>query len=208
MQEQQDIAALEEFVESLEDLKKAAHYWKSKNPAKYKKMLGKLKSERKKPGAKERADQRILQAKRRERGGAGTKTGNGHSGKMSGKHSTKVAAYQSSEKKAGQKLSPDRKNNAKGYQSGNVRNVPQNLNRGRHNVDEKKLSKWKNKLKKSGLDEEQFMTLLHSKMLETGHTNLAEMVDVIDIDDGLPEWSVMGLPLYRACRVCKCCWCT
>jgi len=163
-------------------LEKAAHYWRDKDPAKYKKMLNELKSARKKPGHKERAQQQILQAKRRERGGKGTKTGNGHSGKMSGKHSTKVKAYQNSEKKAGTKLSPDRKDNSKGYESGNVRNIPQELNRGRHNADPKKLAAWRKKLKKHNIDPDEFMTLLRVKAAEKGHDNLEKTIAIMDFD--------------------------
>ena len=165
-----------------EALIKGPNYWKDKDPTKYKKMLSELKNARKTPGHKERAQQQILQAKRRERGGKGTKTGNGHSGKMDGKHSTKVKQYQNSEKKAGAKLSPDRKDNSKGYQSGNVRNVPQELNRGRHNVDEKKLKNWKKKLKKNNIDTDGFVTLLRAKMLEKGMDELADLMRVIDLE--------------------------
>lgn len=165
-----------------EALAKGPNYWKDKNPAKYRKMLNKLKNERKKPGSKERAYQQVLQAKRRENGQPGTKTGNGHKGKMKTKTGTAVKNYQNSEKKAGTKLSPDRKDNSKGYQSGNVRNVPQNLNRGRHNVDEKKLKNWKKKLKKHNLDTDAFVTLLRAKMLEKGYEELADLMQVIDIE--------------------------
>jgi len=179
MEEQDLIKMREELIEALA---KGPNYWKDKDPAKYKKMLNKLKAARKKPGHKERAQQQILQAKRRERGGSGTKTGNGHSGKMDGEHSTKVKQYQNSEKKAGTKLSPDRKDNSKGYQSGNVRNVPQKLNRGRHHVDEKKLKDWKKRLKKSELNIDQFVTLLRTKMLEKGYEEMAELMKIIDIE--------------------------
>jgi len=74
---------------ALEELSKGPNYWKDKDPKKYKKMLGKLSSERKKPGSKERGYQQVLQAKRREKGGSGTTSGqNGKSGHSSGRMST------------------------------------------------------------------------------------------------------------------------
>ena len=174
-------------IKEIEELEKAAHYWKNKDPAKYKKMLGKLKSQRKTPGHKERAQQQILQAKRRERGGSGTTAGqngkSGHSsGHMKGDHGSAVKRYASSEKKAGTKLSPDRKDNDKGYAPGNVRNIPQHLNRGAHKADEKKVKAWRKKLKKHNLDIDQFMTLLQVKALEKGQNELYNMLKVIDLD--------------------------
>lgn len=170
-----------------EELKKGPNYWKDKDPKKYRQKLNELKRERKKPGSKERATQQVLQAKRRERGGAGTKAGSngtkGHSkNRMKGDTATQVARYQSSEKKAGTKLSPDRKNNSEGYGSGNVRNVPQNLNRGRHHVDEKKLKNWKKKLKKSEIDYDNFKTLLMAKAYEQGNEELAKSILYTDYD--------------------------
>lgn len=126
-----------------EDLNKGPNYYKDKDPAKYKKMLAKLRRERKTPGSKERGYQQVLQAKRRERGGSGTTSGqNGKSGHSSGnmKSGTGAAAkkYASAEKKHGRKMSMDRKNNNKGYGEGNVRLAPQELNRGDENNKKKK----------------------------------------------------------------------
>ena len=137
-------------LEAAEELCKGPNYWKDKDPARYKKELARLRRERKKPGSKERGYQQVLQAKRRENGGPGTKAGqNGKSGHSSGHMKTKtgtaVKRYQSSEKKAGTKLSIDRKNNNKGYGEGNTRNIPQKLNRGRHHADEKKVKDWQKK---------------------------------------------------------------
>ena len=146
-----DMLGLCDLVES-GDLEKAAHYWKDKNPAKYKKMLGKLKNERKKPGSKERGYQQVLQAKRREKGGSGTTSGqNGKSGHSSGhmKTSTGTAAkrYASAEKKHGKKMSINRKNNNKGYAAGNTELISQKYNRGDENYAKKAPEK--NKSKKS-----------------------------------------------------------
>lgn len=158
MSEDKLLKSLEELYEDmqvLEDLAKGPNYWKDKDPAKYKKMLGKLSRERKTPGSKERGYQQVLQGKRREKGGSGTTSGqNGKSGHSSGhnKQDTGAAAkrFASSEKKAGQKLSQDRKDNSKGYTASNVRNVPQELNRGDENNKKKKayLSGSKKKKKK------------------------------------------------------------
>ena len=133
------------------ELNKAANYWKDKDPAKYKKMLSKLKKERKTPGSKERGYQQVLQAKRRENGGSGTTAGqHGHKGHASGHMKTKTGTaakrYASAEKKAGQKMSIDRKNNNKGYESSNTHLAPQNLNRGDEN--NKKKKEWYKKHKK------------------------------------------------------------
>lgn len=133
------------------ELNKGPNYWKDKDPAKYKKMLGKLKAERKKPGSKERGYQQVLQAKRREKGGSGTTAGQhhhkGHSkGRMHSSTGSAVKRYASAEKKHGRKMSLDRKNNNKGYGEGNVRLAPQELNRGDENNKKKKA--WYKKQKK------------------------------------------------------------
>lgn len=147
-----DMLELDEYLESeKDDLAKGANYWKDKDPAKYKKMLSKLASERKKPGSKERGYQQVLQAKRRENGGKGTTAGQkGHKGHKSGHMKTDTGkaakSYASSEKKAGRKMSIDRKNNDKGYESSNTRLAPQELNRGDEN--NKKKKEWYKKNKK------------------------------------------------------------
>ena len=136
----EDLQWLDSELES--DLNKGPNYWKDKDPAKYKKMLNKLKRDRKTPGHKERATQQVLQAKRRERGGSGTTSGqNGKSGHSSGKMSSSTGSaakrYASAEKKHGKKMSMNRKNNNKGYGSGNVELISQKYNKG----DEKYSSK-------------------------------------------------------------------
>lgn len=173
---------IEEIVEDAKMLAKGPNYWKDKNPAKYKKMLGKLKRERKTPGSKERAHQELQQAKRRERGGSGTTTGDGHKkGKFNGDYAKRRKAFQNSEKKTGTKLSPDRKDNSKGYHSSNTRLVPQKLNRGRHHVDGKKLSEWKKKVKKCELSDEQFELLIKAKLSEIDDQDLLDQfTDIIN----------------------------
>ena len=134
-----------------DELIKGPNYWKDRNPTKYKKMLSKLSHERKKPGSKERGYQQVLQAKRRENGGSGTTAGQkGHSGHASGHMKTKTgkaaASYAKAEKKHGQKMSIDRRDNNKGYESSNTRLSPQSLNRGDEN--NKKKKEWYKKHKK------------------------------------------------------------
>lgn len=159
MSEDKVLKSLEELYEDLlemdvelsSELNKGPNYWKDKDPAKYRKMLNKLKRERKTPGSKERGYQQVLQAKRRENGGSGTTAGqhgkNGHSsGKMHSKTGSAVKRYASAEKKRGRKMSLDRKNNNKGYGEGNVRLAPQELNRGDEN--NKKKKDWYKKSKK------------------------------------------------------------
>jgi nitrogen fixation/metabolism regulation signal transduction histidine kinase len=172
----------EELNYTEEQLEKAAHYWKDKDPKKYKAMLNELKRKRKTPGNKERGYQQVLQAKRRERGGSGTTAGqngkSGHSsGKMNSDTATAVKRYSSAEKGKG-KLSIDRKDNNKGYGSGNTRLVPQNLNRGRHNVDNKKLDNWKKRLKKYNMTIEDLHTLIKVRANEIGHEDLAKSIDI------------------------------
>lgn len=122
--------------------------------------LKKLASAKQKPGSSQRAQTKADDALRRQKGKNGTA-----SKKSSGLGSRKsiVKQMQSAEKKTGQKLSPDRKDNSKGYAASNTRAVPQELNRGRHHVDEKKLRAWKKKLKKHDVSVEDFYTLMKAK---------------------------------------------
>lgn len=156
------LKSLEELLSDLQwldeeisqDLTKGPNYWKDKDPAKYKKMLSKLRRNRKTPGHKERGYQQVLQAKRREKGGPGTKSGqNGKSGHSSGRLKTKtgsaVKRYASAEKKHGKKMSMNRKNNNKGYGSGNVELISQKYNQGDEKYSKKAPEKkLKGKLKK------------------------------------------------------------
>jgi hypothetical protein len=129
--------------------------------------MDKLTNKRKTAGTKERAWRKADNATRRQRGKAegenvtapGTKKGNG-------KWSDIAKRHQRAEKKTGQKLSPDRKENGEGYSGKNTRAVPEHLNRGRHKVDPKKLSAWRKKLKKIGMKLEDFKMLLKVKAEE------------------------------------------
>jgi len=125
--------------------------------------LATLKENRHKPGHYMRNQQQADSALRRQDGKNGTA-----SHKSSGRGSRKeiVDKMRRAESKTGQKLSPDRKNNAKGYSSKNTRAVPEGLNRGRHKVDSKKLSEWRKRLKKAQCDIDDFLTLLKAKIID------------------------------------------
>jgi len=108
--------------------------------------LKKLKTAKHTPGHYLRAHMKADDALRRQDGKNGTA-----SKKSSGRGDRKsiVKQTQNAEKRTGQKLSPDRKDNGKGYASSNTRMVPEKLNRGRHKVDGKKLAAWRKRLKKN-----------------------------------------------------------
>jgi len=108
--------------------------------------LAELAKKRKSPGAPERGWKVASDASRRERG----KTNKAKKKSSGTGDTTKLAKkVMAAEKKTGQKLSPDRKDNGRGYASDNVRMVPIPLNRGRHHVNQEKLNNWKSHLKKS-----------------------------------------------------------
>jgi len=136
----------------------------------------KLRENKKKPGHWQRAQTKCDDAKRREKG----KNGTAHkkSSGLMGDRKKFVSKFQNDEKKAGSKLSPDRKNNGKGYGKGNVRNVPEKLNRGRHKVDPKKLSNWRKKMKKSELTIDDLLTLLRARAINNGNEELAKALEI------------------------------
>jgi hypothetical protein len=141
--------------------------------------LNKLKHAKKTPGHWQRAQTKADDALRRQKG----KNGTAHKKSSGlGTRESIVKQTQSAEKKTGQKLSPDRRNNSKGYIVSNTRLVPEKLNRGRHKVDPKKLAKWRKRLKKTDLTEDQFTDLLKAKLLEKGEEQLIDILDLIDIE--------------------------
>lgn len=155
-----DIALEEEFLEEL--AKSCPRCGKpSKNggnkAGRCSSCLKKLASNKKKVGHYLHEHKVADDALRRQKG----KNGTAHK-KSSGLGSRKSLIRQThaAEAKAGQVLSPDRKDNAKGYSASNTRMVPPELNRGRHHVDKKKLAAWKKKLKKSEVSDEEFYTYL------------------------------------------------
>lgn len=152
--------------------------------------LKKLATKRKTPGTKERSWQHADQALRRERCGSGTTTGGHKSGH--GKRQEIQRKMRAAEKKTGQKLSLDRKNNERGYESKNTRAIPEKLNRGRHTADPKKLRAWKKRLKKAELDTASLYTLMKSKFYDDedtqnllkslGPDGLAQYIELFDDD--------------------------
>ena len=126
--------------------------------------MKKLTAKRHTPGSTERAQRKADDATRREKGKNGTATVK-EKGRMKDRKKF-VAGFKASEKKAGEKLSPDRKNIKRGYEAKNVRNIPEKLNRGRHHADEKKISEWKKKLKKNDITVEELATLIVAKASE------------------------------------------
>ena len=149
----------------------------SKNPnnpaGRCSKHLSKLKADKKSPGHWQHAQKIADDALRRQDGK--TKTA---SKKSSGRGSRKEiigkvrAAYSKHGK--GTTLSPDRKDNDKGYGSKNTRMVPKKLNRGRHKVDEKKLSNWKSKMKKCNITAKELILLAAIRAQEKGDEVLAK----------------------------------
>lgn len=104
-----------------------------------------LRQARATPGHSERAQHLAGLARKREN--VGTNTATPKSKGKSESNAKLVQKLQSEEKKTGERLSLDRKDNAKGYASSNTRAIPEKLNVGRHNADEKKLAEWKKKKK-------------------------------------------------------------
>ena len=133
--------------------------------------LKKLAANKKKPGHYLHLHKLADDSLRRQKG----KNGTAHK-KSKGLGSRKeiIDKMKSAEKKTGQVLSPDRKDNSKGYSADNVRAVPKSLNRGRHHVDPKKLESWRKKLKKSNLTADELFTLILAKAEEEGNTVLVE----------------------------------
>ena len=151
------------------------------NPAgRCRSCLSKLKTAKHTPGHYLRAHMKADDALRRQKGKNGTakKKSSGL-----GSRESIVRQTQSAEKRTGQKLSPDRKNNSKGYASSNTRMVPEHLNRGRHKVDGKKLRAWQKRLKKCGVSDEEFYTFALSKAEQTGDQELLTLLHDMHSND-------------------------
>lgn len=148
--------------------------------------LKKLASNKKKVGHYLHEHKVADDALRRQKGKNGTA-----SKKSSGLGSRKSLIKQthSAEAKAGRVLSPDRKNNAKGYAAGNTRMVPPELNRGRHHVDGKKLAAWKKRLKKCDTTFEELLTyvLAKSEVSDDMKTRLEALVGPLDAPVESPD---------------------
>jgi hypothetical protein len=144
--------------------------------------LKKLASNKKKPGHWQRAQTKADDALRRQKG----KNGTAHKKSSGlGSRDSIVKQTQSAEKRTGEKLSPDRKNNGKGYAASNTRMVPEKLNRGRHHVDPKKLRAWKKRMKKSEVDYDALYTLMKAKAEE--YPELLELLKGLG-PDGLENY--------------------
>jgi hypothetical protein len=161
--------------------------------------LAKLKAAKHKVGSAQRAQTKFDDSKRRESG----KNGTAHK-KSKGKVQSRkqfVNKFKNDEKKTGEKLSPNRKNNSLGYASSNVENIKESLNVGRHHVDPKKLRAWKNKMKKSEIDIDTMYTLLKAKAQE--HPELLELLELLKSlgPDGLEQYievfDVSKLPVHQ-----------
>lgn len=125
--------------------------------------LKKLKANKHKPGHYLRAHMKADDALRRQDGKNGTAH---HKSNGRGSRDSIVKQVKRAERKTGHKLSPDRKNNGKGYAASNTRMVPEHLNRGRHKVDGKKLTNWRKRLKKTDTSYAEFYESLLSKAME------------------------------------------
>jgi hypothetical protein len=167
-----DIEILEELSKSCPRCGKASAN-KSNPSGRCRKHLNQLKANKKKPGHWQRAQTKADDALRRQKGKNGTAKK-----KSSGLGNRKsiVKQVQSAEKKHGQKLSPDRKNNGKGYAASNTRMVPEKLNRGRHKVDPKKLKSWRERMKKSEVDTNLFYIALLAKANEANQETLVTLL--------------------------------
>jgi hypothetical protein len=172
------LAEIEELIKSCPRCGKTSA--NKSNPAgRCRACLNKLATAKKTPGHWQRAQTKSDDSLRRQKG----KNGTAHKkSKGLGTRKEIVDKIQRAEKKTGQKLSPDRINNDRGYESKNVRAVPEKLNRGRHKVDSKKLAAWKNRLKKHNLEPDDFMTLLRSKAYEKGMVDLGDTLEIMDIE--------------------------
>ena len=180
-----EINDLLEDMQALEPLEKACPRCgkPSKNPSnpsgRCSACLSKLAANKKKPGHWQRAQTKADDALRRQDGKNGTA-----SKKSSGRGNRKsiVNQIQRAERKTGEKLSPDRKDNSKGYAASNTRAVPEKLNRGRHKVDSKKLANWRKRVKKSELDTASLITLAKSLAYER-YPELAKQMEQYSVEE-------------------------
>jgi Zn-dependent M32 family carboxypeptidase len=169
-----------EYIEKLE--KKCPRCGKasanSSNPSgRCSKCLKKLKSAKKTPGHWQRAQTKADDALRRQDGKNGTAS---HKSKGRGSRKSIVNQVERAERKTGQKLSPDRKNNGKGYASSNTRMVPEKLNRGRHKVDSKKLNAWRKRMKKNDISVEELYHALLLKLVDSDRRDELETLMKVD----------------------------
>jgi len=149
------------------------------------KHLNKLAADKQKPGSWQRAQTLADGSLRRQNGKNGTAS---HKSKGRGSRKEIIGKMKAAEKKTGQRLSPDRIDNKRGYGKGksggsNLRAVPVALNRGRHHVDGKKLRAWQKRLKKSDTDYDEFYTYLLAKANENNDTALLSLLEDMHVND-------------------------
>jgi hypothetical protein len=77
-----------------------------------------------------------------------------------------IDKVKSEEKKYGTVVSLNRKDNSKGYSKENIVGVKPSLNRGRHEIDQKKVSEWKKRMAKCEITSEELATLVAAKLIE------------------------------------------
>lgn len=183
----QDILSLAEDVKALEALEKACPRCGKpsadpSNPSgRCSACLKKLRENKKKPGHYLHEHKLADDALKRQDGKTNTssKKSNGRGSRKSIIRQVRNA-YNKHGK--GTTLSPDRKNNDKGYSSSNTRMVPQKLNRGRHNVNNKKLKNWQKKLKKADVTFDVFKALVSAKALEHNDEYLYSQIKDLTLD--------------------------
>ena len=118
---------------------------------------------------------------------------NGSSPKKKSGHGTRkeiIDKVKSEEKKTGQVVSLDRKDNKKGYTPSNVRGVDPKLNRGRHKVDPKKLAAWKKKLKKHNIELDELMQILLMKSSTYNQADIESALILLDPEETLNKGSL------------------
>ena len=167
-----ELAEVEELIKACPRCGKASAN-KSNPSGRCSSCLKKLAAAKKTPGHWQRAQTKADDALRRQDGKNGTAS---HKSKGRGDRKSIVKQVQRAEKKHGEKLSPDRKDNSKGYASKNTRMVPEKLNRGRHKVDPKKLKAWRDRVKKSDLQLDEFLFLLVKKAAEYEQDTLLKSI--------------------------------
>ena len=141
--------------------------------------LKKLRTNKKKPGNYLHNHKVADDALRRQKGKNGTAPG---TSKGNASRKEIIDKVKREEKKTGTVVSLDRKDNDKGYSAENTRAAPKHLNRGRHNIDKKKLAAWRRKLKKSEISTEQFLTMLLAKAAQLDDQTVYEALEKVITD--------------------------
>ncbi len=141
-----------------------------------------LRTAKKKPGTYQHEHKLADDALRRQEGKTKQST---KKTKGRGTRKSLIGQIRSAYKKHGKNttLSPDRKSNSAGYGASNTRLVPKKLNRGRHNVDSKKLANWRDKVKKHDLEYEEFLTLLRARAQKNHDQELVKALEDMRPED-------------------------